>query len=117
VNKPAVNKPMVNKLWAARIAFPAAFLLGVTVAVLLVRAGLAEDDAASPTATLSISVETGTTTTRTQPGQRRAFATVRAGDTLAVIAARHDTTVDRLLELNPALDPNNMQIGQRVRVR
>jgi LysM repeat protein len=107
----------VNKVWAARIAFPAAFLLGITVAVLLVRAGLADDEAATPTATVSISVETETGTTRTQPARRRAFATVRAGDTLAEIAARHDTTVDRLLELNPALDPNNMQIGQRVRVR
>ena len=107
----------MSRVWAARIAFPAAFLLGITVAVLLVRAGLAEDEAAAPTATVSISVETETATTRTQPAPKRAFATVRAGDTLAEIAVRHDTTVDRLLELNPALDPNNMQIGQRVRVR
>lgn len=107
----------MNRVWAARIAFPAAFLAGVTVAVLLVRAGLADDEAASPTATLTSTVEQTTTRATTTRPARRVFATVQPGDTLAGIAAEHDTTVERLFELNPALDPNNLQIGQRIRVR
>jgi LysM repeat protein len=53
------------------------------------------------------------TTTRAQP----VFTTVESGDTLDQIALDHDTSVERLLELNPELDPRELQVGQRVRVR
>src|SRR5690349_12211816 len=41
---------------------------------------------------------------------------VKRGDTLAEIAKAHDTTVDELLELNPALkaNPNKLRIGQEI---
>jgi len=43
--------------------------------------------------------------------------TVRAGDTLADIAARHRQTVDSLLHLNPAItNPNRLQVGQKLNV-
>jgi len=106
----------VNKIWAARIAFPAAFLAGVTVAVLLVRAGLA-DESASTTPTRSTTIVGPTTKATTTIAAKPVFARVEAGDTLDEIALEHDTTVERLLELNPTLDPTNLQIGQRVRVR
>ena len=35
----------MNRLWATRLAAPAAFLLGITVAILLVRAGLDGNEA------------------------------------------------------------------------
>jgi LysM repeat protein len=106
----------VNRVWAARIAFPAAFLAGVTVAVLLVRAGLADEEGSAPTVSLSSSVSP-TTPGTTTAAQERVFATVQEGDTLDAIALEHDTTVERLFELNPDLDPTNLQIGQRIRVR
>lgn len=105
----------MSRVWVARIAAPAAFLAGVTVAVLLVRAGIGGET----TATTATSVETVVqvpATTQAPPPQR-VFATVEEGDTLDEIALEHDTTVERLLELNPDLDPTNLQIGQRVRVR
>ncbi len=43
--------------------------------------------------------------------------TVQDGDTLSGIAERHDTTVERLQDLNPSLDPNRLAIGQVVAVR
>jgi LysM repeat protein len=42
---------------------------------------------------------------------------VRAGETLSGIAARHGTTVERLVELNHLADPNRIYVGQRIRVR
>ncbi len=105
----------MNRVWATRIAAPAAFLAGVTVAVLLVRAGVADDAATGPIPSVTVGIETEPMTTRR--AQRRVFATVQEGDTLAGIAAEHDTTVERLFELNPDLDPTNLQIGQRIRVR
>jgi LysM repeat protein len=41
---------------------------------------------------------------------------VKSGDTLEAIAARHGTSVERLLELNPEIDPVALTIGQRIRV-
>ena len=42
---------------------------------------------------------------------------VRAGDTLAAIAARTKTPVTRLRRLNPAVQPTALFIGQRLRLR
>ena len=42
---------------------------------------------------------------------------IQAGDTLAVIADEHDTTVEQLLVLNPDVDPVALNVGQRIRVK
>jgi LysM repeat protein len=44
------------------------------------------------------------------------FYIVEYGDTLGAIAGRYETTVDRLMELNPSVDPRALRVGQRVRV-
>jgi LysM repeat protein len=110
---------LVNRRAAARIAAPVAFLVGVTLAVVLVRAGLSDE----PGTTTQVEATTSTrpaTAATTRPATTQAqpvFATVESGDTLDQIALDHDTTVERLLELNPDLDPRELQVGQQVRVR
>lgn len=42
------------------------------------------------------------------------FWIVAAGDTLYKIAQANNTTVKRLLELNPNINPENLQIGQTI---
>ena len=42
------------------------------------------------------------------------FWIVAAGDTLFGIARAAGTTVEKLLELNPHVDPYNLQIGQTI---
>jgi LysM repeat protein len=101
--------------WGARLLAPAAFLAAATVAIVLIRSGLDRNDAPvrsqRPAATRTA---TGpTTTTRARPPAQGAY-TIRAGDTLDQIALAHDTTVERLLELNPRLDPTSLQVGQRI---
>jgi LysM repeat protein len=113
----------VNARNAARVAAPAAFLAGITLAVVLVRAGLADNEtvttattaAETRRATTATAATTRRTTTRAQ--RRPVFTTVQRGDTLDQIALDHETTVERLLELNPDLDPRQLRVGQRVRVR
>jgi LysM repeat protein len=112
----------------ARFAAPAAFLAAVTVAVLLVRAGLsASDEPAGTVATTATSAATTGTTTRPTTTARRTttatttaaeprFYTIESGDTFGSIAAEFDTTVERLLELNPDVDPTQLTVGQRIRV-
>jgi LysM repeat protein len=112
-----------------RFGAPAAFLLAVTIAVLLVKAGLDASDsnpsavsrptttAASTRATTTTPklVLTGTTApTTTTPGAQ--YYEIQSGDTLGAIAAKYDTTVDELLTLNPDVDPNALHPGDRIRV-
>lgn len=104
---------------ATRYGAPAAFLAAVTVAVLLVRTGLRADDGA-PVRTV-----TGAVVARTVPPapaptgssrRPRRHYRVKEGDTLESVAARFEVSVDRILELNPGIDPTALRIGQRVRV-
>jgi len=41
---------------------------------------------------------------------------VQKGDTLWKISRRFDTTVEAIMQLNPGIDPNNLQIGQQLRI-
>ena len=100
-----------------RVAAPAAFLLAATIAVMLVRAGLrgGESTTTAPTTTAPITTVVKTSPTQTRPRGRR-FYRLRAGDTLGSVALKFDTSVERLLELNPGVDPTSLRVGQRVRV-
>jgi len=105
----------VNRQLATRLAAPAAFLAGITVAVLLVRAGLngGETTTAAQTSVATTAATTALTQTTTTP----VFVQVQSGGTLDQIALDNDTTVEQLLTLNPGLDPTALQVGQRIRVR
>jgi LysM repeat protein len=107
----------------ARYAAPVAFLLGVTIAVLLVRSGLG-GGGAPPTALGPVTrpstaqvapTATGPTTSTTIAGGQ--FYTVRKGDTFGSIAAREGTTVAELERLNPGVSSNALQVGQKIRVK
>jgi hypothetical protein len=100
--------------WAA----PIAFLVAVTVAVLLVRSGLSEgNDATTPRATVVGTTGPSGTTTSPRPGGRPQFYEIQAGDTLETVAAQFDTSVEALLILNPDVDPVALGIGERIRVK
>jgi LysM repeat protein len=88
---------------AARIAAPLAFLLVVTIAVLLIRSGLREGDVPPG----PVAVTTGSAVQ----------VVVRRGDTFVRIARRTGTTVAALRRLNPDVDPVQLRPGQRLRVR
>ena len=93
----------VDRRTVARIAAPVAFLVAMTIAVLVVRSGLRDDaPAGRPTAT--------------QPRSGAATVVVQGGDTLDGIARRTGTTVEAIQRLNPGIDPEALRVGQRVRV-
>jgi len=53
-----------------------------------------------------------------EPRRRvRSFYRVKLNDTLGLIAEKTDVPVERLEELNPELDPQNLIVGQRIRLR
>ena len=107
-----------------RFAAPAAFLVAVTIAALLIRAGFEAGSSGSPagttavgtTTTRSATTTTASTSTTTTTTTARRFYTIQAGDTLDVVAAKFGTTVDDLVALNPGVDPHALRIGQKIRV-
>jgi spore germination protein YaaH len=48
---------------------------------------------------------------------RARFYRVKSGDNLTRISARTGVSVDRLEVLNPRINPNALQTGQRIRLR
>jgi LysM repeat protein len=94
---------------------PTAFLAAATVAVLLIRAGLDSNGEQQPPATrpARTATEPGTTRSNPPPPVQRTY-TIQEGDTFETIASDLDTTVERLQALNPEVDPNALQVGQRI---
>ena len=111
-----------GRLSLARFLAPLA-LIACTVAVLMLvmGSGVTGDDSSSdssgarnlPTATER------TTSTPAGPKKKQipATYTIRANDTLSGIAARWGTTVEKLQELNPELDPQGLVAGQKIKLR
>jgi LysM repeat protein len=100
---------------AKRYGAPAAFLLAVTIAVLLVRSGLQSDPA--PAASVATQTVPTLPATTPVPVKSRRFYRLKTGETLSDVAIKFDTTVDQLLALNPGIEPTNLIVGQRVRVK
>jgi LysM repeat protein len=99
-----------------RYGAPTAFLAAVTIAVLLVRSGLQTPSSTGTT----IGTTTQSATTPTAPTtvvRRPRFYRLRFGETLSDVAIRFNTTVEDLLALNPGIEPTNLEVGQRIRVR
>ena len=105
----------------ARLLAPLALIVSaVAVLAMVLGSGvLGEDGDGSETArTPNVPTETQGTTTRERQRQRtRATYTIKANDTLSGIAEANGTTVERLQELNPELDPQGLVAGQKIKLR
>ena len=100
--------------WAA----PVAFLAAVTIAVLVVRAGLEhgkKHHVQTPATTVGSKGKKTHGHTRTR--RHSQTYTIQSGDTLASIAAKTGTTIARLEQLNPGIDPTALHVGQTIRVQ
>jgi LysM repeat protein len=100
----------------ALIAFALAFFL------VIVGSDTSEDsgnggDRASQGQGTGTTANTDTTAGDTEPRVSATFYTVKTGDTLAAIAETVGVPVERLLELNPDLDPQALVSGQKIRLR
>jgi LysM repeat protein len=92
---------------------PALFLLSVTIVVLILRAGFDGSNAVSTTGTSRTS--TVVVTTSAKPMKMR-YYTIRPGDTLLAIAIHFRVTVEDIMALNPKLQANSLQPGQKIKI-
>ena len=108
---------------SARYLAPAAFLVAVTVAALLIHSGL--QGHAGPATTTRGPVTHAATTRTPPPGTTRKARTtlagetytVQSGDTFGSISAKTGVSIAQLEELNPGVSSNSLQVGQRLRVK
>jgi len=95
----------------ARLAAPLALLVAVIAVALVVATSKVDSTSSSPARSQPAA---------TQPARRaraipKAYV-VKAGDTLTLIAARTGVSLDTILALNPNVDPNALQTGQRLKL-
>jgi LysM repeat protein len=105
----------VDRSRFTRLAAPVAFLAAVTIGAVVVRAGLehGKHSAGTPTTTAAATTKTGKH--RHKPAHVQTY-TVQSGDTLESIATKTGTTVLRLEQLNPGVDPTALRVGEKIRV-
>jgi LysM repeat protein len=109
---------------AARFAAPVAFLVAVTVAVVLIKAGLGGSDDASTTTVVPVSTAAATTSSsKTTPARpappkpKPVYYEIQPGDTFGTVASKYDTSVEALQALNPGVSSNSLTVGQKIRVK
>ena len=105
-----------------RYAAPAAFLLAVTVAVVLIRAGMDSGTDSPATATVARTsthktVDVGTTTTTKTHTTANRYWTVQAGDTFGSISSKSGVPVATIEQLNPTVKSTSLFIGEKLRLR
>jgi LysM repeat protein len=95
----------------ARLAAPLALLAAAVAIVIVVQASGSNSSSRSPSITR---------TAATQPARHARAAprvyVVKPGDTLTVIADQANVSLETIQRLNPTVDPNALQTGQRLKL-
>lgn len=103
----------------ARVIAPLA-LLACGVALVLVVMSFTDERQKDDDAKTRTTTQSGERTTPQGDEQRRSqrrIYRVKLNDTLGLISEKTGVPVERLQELNPELDPQNLVVGQRVKLR
>jgi hypothetical protein len=101
----------------ARLLAPVALVLFVAALTGVVLSSTASDGEQAGEGARERTATTKTTQAGRRARRRRRFYIVKTDDTLDRIAAKTNVPVERLLELNPDLDPLALVSGQRIKLR
>jgi LysM repeat protein len=104
----------------ARFIAPLALIAAVVAVVLVVQGNdLTGSGSKGSTSTQSDGDSTPTatsSTTATTERKKRKTYVVKPGDILTTVSERTGVTVEQLQAYNPGLDPQSLQVGQRIRL-
>jgi LysM repeat protein len=104
-----------------RYAAPVAFLLAVTIAVVLIRSGINSGKEKTPAAVTPVTTHSVATTpskpAKKKPRSTRRYYNVQAGDTFNVISTRTGVPVATIARLNPKASSTSLFIGEKIRIR
>jgi LysM repeat protein len=96
----------------ARYLAPIALIATISATYLIVHRGLTAKQSTTPSPTTSVARPS-----TSHKLSRARFYVVRPGDSLSVIAARAGESLSTLQSLNPGVNPNALQVGQRLTLR
>jgi LysM repeat protein len=99
----------------ARLLAPLALVLAAVAVLLVIQASKGSDSGSKDSAAQTTSTEQQTTQTTKQ--RVRPSYTVKLNDNLGLISEKTGVSVARLEELNPELDPQNLIVGQKIKLR
>lgn len=99
----------------ARVAAPLALAAAVVAVLVVVALSGGETDAPSARSTVPEQAVTRTTSTRPARSKPRTYV-VESGDTLSAISEKTGATLDEILRLNPDVDPQTLQTGERLKL-
>jgi LysM repeat protein len=100
---------------AARLLAPLALVLAAVAVLVVIQASTGSSD--EPSGDTAKTTATQQEPTQTTKQRVRPSYTVKLNDTLERISEKTGVSVARLEELNPELDPQNLVVGQRLRLR
>jgi LysM repeat protein len=107
----------------ARWLVPIVLLACVFAVYSIVNANLLSSDEPATSSTTSTTAKSGKARTVSQRSKssksrsrKRRSYTVKSGDTLSSIAVKTGVSLARIQQLNPKLDSNSLQTGQRVKL-
>jgi LysM repeat protein len=99
-----------------RLLAPLALVVAAVAVLLVVQASSDSSDKQDDNARKdTTTTETTDATTSTRPA--RPTYTVKLNDTLEAISEKTGVPVERIEELNPELDPQNLIVGQKIKLR
>jgi hypothetical protein len=102
----------------ARLLAPVALVLAVAAVGYVVTSTTgADDDNGGDSADRTTETRPRQDGARQRQRPQRTFYRVRLNDTLSLIAEQTGVPVERIEELNPELDAQNLIVGQRIRLR
>ena len=103
---------MAQKSQASRWLAPLALVLAALLTVVIIASGggaASSSDTSTPASDATTTAQVKTTGAR--------FYTVRSGDTLTAISLETGVSVETLQQLNPEVDTQALQPGERLRLR
>ena len=101
----------------ARMLAPLALLMAVAAVLLVVQATNKSGDPKGKSSSKSTTGQTTTTGSKQKPRRVRPTYTVKLNDTLGLISEKTGVSVARIETLNPDLDPQNLIVGQRIKLK
>jgi len=102
---------------AARLLAPLALLLAAGAVLVVVQASTKSEGSGGDSDNDTAADRTTPQETREQPRPQRPNYTVKLNDTLGLISEKTGVPVERIEELNPELDSQNLIVGQKIKLR
>ncbi len=108
-----IGTAMVAK--SARLVAPVALAAVAVATYLIVHAGLNPQHTSTTASSLLSTGHAGAGSHRHRPTPK--FYIVKSGDTLSQISIKTHVSIATITALNPGMNPNALQTGQRLRLR